>query len=52
MILFFKYLFEYLDRKKGVETNGIDFNVSEYLLPNQKDVLLTPLFAVNTKNRV
>ncbi len=41
-----------LDRRKGAETNGVDFNVPEYLLPNQKDVLLSPLFAVNSKNRV
>jgi hypothetical protein len=41
-----------LDRKKGAEINGVDFNVPEYLLPNQKDVLLTPLFTVNSKNRV
>ncbi|CAF0752547.1 unnamed protein product [Adineta ricciae] len=39
------------DRKKGTETNGTDFNVPEYLLPNQKDVLLTPLFATNNKIR-
>jgi len=41
-----------LERKKGAETNGVDFNVPEYLLPNQKDVLLTPLFSTNSKNRV
>jgi len=39
------------ERKKGAETNGVDFNVPEYLLPNQKDVLLTPLFSTNSKNR-
>ena len=41
-----------LERRKGVETNGVDFSVPEYLLPNQKDILLTPLFAMNNKNRV
>ncbi|CAF3555097.1 unnamed protein product [Adineta steineri] len=39
------------DRKKGTETNGLEFNVPEYLLPNQKDILLTPLFATNSKTR-
>ncbi|UJR33486.1 hypothetical protein I4U23_020931 [Adineta vaga] len=39
------------DRKKGIETNGTDFNVPEYLLPNQKDVQLTPLFTTNNKIR-
>ncbi|CAF3343891.1 unnamed protein product [Rotaria sp. Silwood1] len=39
------------DRKKAAETNGFDFNVPEYLLPNQKDILLTPLFTTNNKSR-
>jgi len=42
----------FLDRRKGVETNGNDFNVPEYLLPNQKDVQLTPLFTTNNKVNV
>ncbi len=46
------FIWIFVDRKKGGETNGIDFNVPEYLLPNQKDVLLTPLFTTNNKNRV
>ena len=41
-----------LERRKGAETNGVDFSVPEHLLPNQKDILLTPLFAMNNKNRV
>ncbi len=41
-----------LDRKKGAETNENDSNVPEYLLPNQKDVLLTPLFTTNNKVNV
>ncbi|CAF2337641.1 unnamed protein product [Rotaria sp. Silwood2] len=39
------------ERKKAAETNGFDFNVPEYLLPNQKDILLTPLFTTNNKSR-
>lgn len=53
-IVFFysrKNLFN-LERRKGGETNGVDFSVPEYLLPNQKDISLTPLFAMNNKNRV
>ena len=46
-----KDLFD-LERRKGVESNGVDFSVPEYLLPNQKDIFLTPLFAMNNKNRV
>jgi hypothetical protein len=42
----------FIDRKKGTETNTIEFNVPEYLLPNQKDVLITPLFTTNSKFRV
>jgi hypothetical protein len=32
-----------------MESSGNDFNVPEYLLPNQKDVQLTPLFITNNK---
>ncbi|CAF1018399.1 unnamed protein product [Rotaria magnacalcarata] len=39
------------DRKKAAETNGFDFNVPEYLLPSQKDILVTPLFTTNNKSR-
>lgn len=42
----------FLERRKGAETNGVDFNVPEYLLPNQKEIQLTSLFAMNNKNRV
>jgi len=42
----------FVDRRKGGENNGNDFNVPEYLLPNQKDVLLTPLFTTNNKANV
>ncbi|CAF1270031.1 unnamed protein product [Rotaria sordida] len=38
-----------IDRRKGSETNGNDSIVPEYLLPNQKDILLTPLFTTNNK---
>lgn len=41
-----------LDRKKGVEMNENDSSVPEYLLPNQNDVLLTPLFTTNNKVNV
>ncbi|CAF2760309.1 unnamed protein product [Rotaria sp. Silwood2] len=37
------------DRRKGAETNANDSIVPEYLLPNQKDILLTPLFTTNNK---
>ncbi|CAF3393139.1 unnamed protein product [Rotaria socialis] len=39
------------DRKKAAETNGFDFTVPEYLLPSQKDILVTPLFTTNNKSR-
>jgi hypothetical protein len=42
----------FLDRRKGAETTGNDFNVPDYLLPNQKDVLMTPLFTTNNKVNV
>ncbi len=42
----------FLDRRKGGDINGNDFNVPDYLLPNQKDVLLTPLFITNNKVNV
>jgi hypothetical protein len=45
-------VFSFIDRRKGVETIGNDFNVPEYLLPNQKDVQLIPLFTTNTKVNV
>ncbi|CAF3605331.1 unnamed protein product [Rotaria sp. Silwood1] len=37
------------DRRKSAETSGSDSIVPEYLLPNQKDILLTPLFTTNNK---
>jgi len=45
-------IFSFLDRRKGVENSGNDFNVPEYLLPNQKDVQLIPLFTTNNKVNV
>jgi len=39
------------DRRKGAEQNGLEFNVPDYLLPNQKDVQLSPLFATTSKTR-
>lgn len=40
------------DRRKTGDTNSNDFIVPEYLLPNQQDILLTPLFTTNTKIQV
>lgn len=45
-------LMNIVDRRKGLEGNSIDFNVPEYLLPNQKEISLVPLFATNTKIKV
>lgn len=50
--LFWKKDFSFLDRRKAGDNSGNDFNVPEYLLPNQKDVLLTPLFSANNKVKV
>ena len=41
-----------VERRRGGEPNGADFNVPEYLLPNQEDVLLTPLFATTSRIKV
>ena len=40
------------ERRKGHETNTVDFNVPEYLQPNQNEISLSPLFATNTKLKV
>ncbi len=47
-----RFIFLCLDRRKGGDINGNDFNVPDYLLPNQKDILLTPLFTTNNKANV
>lgn len=48
----FLFFFVTKDRRKGAEQNGLEFNVPDYLLPNQKDVQLSPLFATTSKTRV
>ncbi|CAF3833852.1 unnamed protein product [Rotaria magnacalcarata] len=38
-----------VNRRNGAETNGNDSIVPEYRIPNQKEILLTPLFTTNNK---